>query len=164
MTNEKPRGAGSDKSSASSREDLDAIERASLPDEDAARDGNGAVEKAGSTAPTELKRVASNVLTKVASHMTTRSIVNPPPPPDGGLNAWTQVAMAWLVVFTTWGWVNSYGVSQNRAEPWRQPNDRIGNNSRLRWSILIALITVRYIVLRCVLTVFRLSKATTHSL
>ncbi|KAF2169192.1 hypothetical protein M409DRAFT_64940 [Zasmidium cellare ATCC 36951] len=61
----------------------------------------------------DLKRTASNVLSKVASRMTTRSIVNPPPPPDGGLKAWTQVAMGWLVICTTWGWINSYGAFQS---------------------------------------------------
>lgn len=61
----------------------------------------------------DLKRTASNALSRVASRLTTRSIVNPPPPPDGGVKAWTQVAMGWLVVFTTWGWVNSYGAFQS---------------------------------------------------
>lgn len=61
----------------------------------------------------DLKKVASNVLTKVASRLTTHSIVNPPPAPDGGVHAWTQVAMGWLVLFTTWGWVNSYGAFQS---------------------------------------------------
>ncbi|KAF2103579.1 MFS transporter, MCP family, solute carrier family 16, member 10 [Rhizodiscina lignyota] len=44
--------------------------------------------------------------------MTTRSIVNPGPPPDGGIKAWTQVAMGWIVIFTTWGYVNSFGAFQ----------------------------------------------------
>lgn len=34
------------------------------------------------------------------------------PPPDGGLRAWTQVAMAHLTICSTWGWVTSYGVFQ----------------------------------------------------
>ncbi|THX16390.1 MFS monocarboxylate transporter-like protein [Aureobasidium pullulans] len=34
------------------------------------------------------------------------------PAPDGGLKAWTQVAMAHLTIFSTWGWVTSYGVFQ----------------------------------------------------
>jgi len=33
-------------------------------------------------------------------------------PPDGGRNAWTQVAMAHLVSFNTWGYANSFGVFQ----------------------------------------------------
>ncbi|OQO06447.1 hypothetical protein B0A48_08230 [Cryoendolithus antarcticus] len=62
-----------------------------------------------------LKRTQSNksaVLARIASRITTRSIANPPPPPDGGLKAWTQVGCAWLVLFTTWGYVNSFGSFQ----------------------------------------------------
>lgn len=47
-----------------------------------------------------------------ASRVTTRSTVELPPPPDGGIKAWTQVAMGWLVLFTTWGYVNSFGSFQ----------------------------------------------------
>ncbi|KAL7619872.1 hypothetical protein AAE478_010418 [Parahypoxylon ruwenzoriense] len=60
----------------------------------------------------ELRRTTSNVLAHVASRITTRTWPEPPPPPDGGINAWTQVAMGWLVIFTTWGWVNSFGSFQ----------------------------------------------------
>lgn len=60
----------------------------------------------------ELRRTASNVLDRVASRITTRSIRDPPPPPDGGLNAWVQVAMGWLIIFVTWGYVNSFGSFQ----------------------------------------------------
>lgn len=35
-----------------------------------------------------------------------------PPPPDGGLKAWTQVACGWLAIFTTWGYLNSFGAFQ----------------------------------------------------
>ena len=35
------------------------------------------------------------------------------PPPDGGLLAWTQVIMAHLVTFNTWGYVTSFGVFQS---------------------------------------------------
>ncbi|CAK3746841.1 MFS general substrate transporter [Lecanosticta acicola] len=59
----------------------------------------------------DLKRTASNALSKIASKITTTSRVEPPP--DGGLKAWTQVAMGWLVIFITWGWVNSYGAFQS---------------------------------------------------
>lgn len=34
------------------------------------------------------------------------------PPPDGGFTAWLQVAMAHLVIFNTWGYINSFGVFQ----------------------------------------------------
>ncbi|KAI2603532.1 MFS general substrate transporter [Hypoxylon fragiforme] len=60
----------------------------------------------------EIRRTASNALSHVASRLTTRDWPEPPPPPDGGANAWLQVAMGWLVIFTTWGWVNSFGSFQ----------------------------------------------------
>ncbi|KAI1759524.1 MFS general substrate transporter [Hypoxylon sp. FL1150] len=60
----------------------------------------------------DIRRTTSNVLAQVASRMTTRTWQEPPPPPDGGMKAWTQVAMGWLVIFTTWGWVNSFGSFQ----------------------------------------------------
>ncbi|PYH95225.1 MFS monocarboxylate transporter [Aspergillus ellipticus CBS 707.79] len=34
------------------------------------------------------------------------------PPPDGGFKAWSQVALAHLVIFNTWGYINSFGVFQ----------------------------------------------------
>ena len=40
------------------------------------------------------------------------SYLDPGPPPDGGLAAWTQAAMAHLIVFNTWGYINSFGVFQ----------------------------------------------------
>ncbi|KAI9676812.1 MAG: hypothetical protein M1817_006651 [Caeruleum heppii] len=37
---------------------------------------------------------------------------DPGPPPDGGAVAWTQALMGHLVVFNTWGYINSFGVFQ----------------------------------------------------
>ncbi|KAF2113085.1 major facilitator superfamily domain-containing protein [Lophiotrema nucula] len=51
-------------------------------------------------------------LARVTSHLTSRSIINPGPPPDGGLQAWTQVFCAWLAIMNTWGFVNSFGAFQ----------------------------------------------------
>lgn len=34
------------------------------------------------------------------------------PPPDGGIQAWCQVALAHFVIFNTWGYINSFGVFQ----------------------------------------------------
>jgi MFS family permease len=49
----------------------------------------------------------------VISHKSTKSSwKDPGPPPDGGLVAWTQAIMAHLVVFNTWGYINSFGVFQ----------------------------------------------------
>ena len=52
------------------------------------------------------------VLTRIVSRTISRISVDPGPPPDGGLEAWTQAAMAHLVVFNTWGYINSFGVFQ----------------------------------------------------
>ena len=35
------------------------------------------------------------------------------PPPDGGLEAWTQVIMGHLVLFNSWGYLTSYGIFQS---------------------------------------------------
>ncbi|KAG9853003.1 MFS monocarboxylate transporter-like protein, partial [Aureobasidium melanogenum] len=51
-------------------------------------------------------------LANTFSHDPAVSIRSVEPAPDGGLRAWTQVAMAHLTVFSTWGWVTSYGVFQ----------------------------------------------------
>lgn len=97
----------SDKSD-STRDDQFEIEEASFHDPDEIQPK----QEPESRPSQDLKRVASNVLTKVASRLTQHSLV-PSPAPDGGVNAWTQVAMGWLVIFTTWGWVNSYGAFQS---------------------------------------------------
>ena len=39
-------------------------------------------------------------------------LADPGPPPDGGLVAWTQALVAHLVIFNTWGYINSFGVFQ----------------------------------------------------
>lgn len=51
-------------------------------------------------------------LANTFSHDPAVSIRSVEPAPDGGLRAWTQVAMAHLTVFSSWGWVTSYGVFQ----------------------------------------------------
>ena len=98
----KRHSAGSDASS----QDLDVIEQGHSYQEK--HDDSGPLDRHQSL---DLKRTASNVLSKVASRITTRSIVNEPPP-DGGVKAWTQVAMCWLVVLITWGWINSCKATQ----------------------------------------------------
>ncbi len=52
------------------------------------------------------------VLAKVLSRTTSRISIDPGPPPDGGITAWTQALMGHLIVFNTWGYINSYGVFQ----------------------------------------------------
>jgi hypothetical protein len=113
------KGAGGEesKSSASSQADLDDIERAStqgghreLYEEE--HESEHESEKPAPKASLELKRTASKASNALDRVFTTRSIVDPGPPPDGGLKAWIQVACGWLVIFSTWGWINSYGTFQ----------------------------------------------------
>ena len=66
-------------------------------------------DKEAHTTSLELTRTVSTALSRVTSRMTTRHIVDPGPPPDGGVKAWTQVACAWIVIVTTWGYLNSFG-------------------------------------------------------
>jgi MFS family permease len=38
--------------------------------------------------------------------------IEPGPPPDGGWTAWIQVLMTHIIIFNTWGYINSFGVFQ----------------------------------------------------
>ncbi|KAL8808770.1 MAG: hypothetical protein Q9200_004037 [Gallowayella weberi] len=49
------------------------------------------------------------VLTRIATRSSQPDLS---PPPDGGLQAWTQALMGHLIVFNTWGYIISYGVFQ----------------------------------------------------
>lgn len=57
----------------------------------------------------------SGVLEKVLIRTVSKVSDDPGPPPDGGLKAWTQALMGHLVVFNTWGYINSFGVFQVHA-------------------------------------------------
>lgn len=57
----------------------------------------------------EIRRV-SRVLSLVTSRSST---INPGPPPDGGLEAWTVVACGHLIITITWGLIGSWGVFQS---------------------------------------------------
>lgn len=56
-----------------------------------------------------------NALSNLAKTITARSnasVIDPGPPPDGGLKAWTQSFMGHFVVFNTWGMIATFGVFQ----------------------------------------------------
>ena len=53
--------------------------------------------------------ILEKVLSRTRSHS---SYVDPGPPPDGGLGAWTQVLCGHLLVCNTWGYISSFGVFQ----------------------------------------------------
>ena len=52
-------------------------------------------------------------LRTLSKTLSRNSTIDPGPPPDGGLQAWTQALMGHLVVFNTWGYINSFGVFQS---------------------------------------------------
>lgn len=54
------------------------------------------------TSHPELTRLHSNALSRIVSRLSTRDLDDPGPPPDGGLQAWTQVAMGFITCFCTW--------------------------------------------------------------
>ena len=61
----------------------------------------------------EKPEVPDGTLGKVISKVISRvSTIDVGPPPDGGLQAWTQTLMAHLTVFNTWGYISSFGVFQ----------------------------------------------------
>ena len=74
-------------------------------------DDAGEVE-VGEPDDTALGRIASTGAAP-ASRARSHSASNLPPPPDGGLQAWTQVGAGWLVIFATWGYLNSFGSFQS---------------------------------------------------
>jgi hypothetical protein len=45
---------------------------------------------------------ATSTLSRIASRLSTREDIDPGPPPDGGLIAWTQVAIGFTACFCTW--------------------------------------------------------------
>lgn len=75
------------------------------------RDAEKAAPGPGGGGDLELTRTVSTRLSRVASRITTRDLRDPGPPPDGGVKAWTQVAMAFALTSSTWGYVNSFGES-----------------------------------------------------
>ena len=52
-------------------------------------------------------------ITKTVTARSNASILDPGPPPDGGVKAWTQVAMGLLVITNTWGMISAFGVFQS---------------------------------------------------
>ena len=52
------------------------------------------------------------IISKVFRQTTTSLSVDEGPPPDGGLQAWTTCFMVYLIIFNTWGYMNTFGAFQ----------------------------------------------------
>ena len=81
-----------------------------------AQDEENNVASSGQPPFPDLQPTRSNLLERVGSRLSTFPVRDPGPPPDGGLKAWTQVAMAWLSIFNAWGYANSFGAFQTYYE------------------------------------------------
>lgn len=57
-------------------------------------------------------KVTSTKLSKILTARSNASVIDPGPPPDGGLKAWTQALMGHLVILNTWGMISSFSVFQ----------------------------------------------------
>ncbi|CAM1503666.1 Fc.00g012570.m01.CDS01 [Cosmosporella sp. VM-42] len=55
----------------------------------------------------------ASLVERVLSRVTSRSSVDPGPPPDGGWRAWNACLASHLVITNTWGWINSFGTFQS---------------------------------------------------
>lgn len=77
-------------------------------------------DEAGPEAPPDANHLAiehgetqPNVLTKTLSYVRTRdSAKDPGPAPDRGFKAWSHAVLVHLVIFNTWGYINSFGLFQ----------------------------------------------------
>lgn len=53
--------------------------------------------------------VDHGIIDRVLSRVSTKE---PGPPPNGGWNAWSMVLIGHLIIFNTWGYINSFGLFQ----------------------------------------------------
>lgn len=67
----------------------------------------------GPSPPDEDETALGRLATATSNLTRGRSNSVLPPPPDGGAQAWLQVLAGWLVIFSTWGWLNSFGAFQS---------------------------------------------------
>lgn len=98
-TGEKPAHTYSDAGTNSQREEREEGEIARIPTHRS---------RASSRRAKTIKQI-----TKTITARSNASIVDPGPPPDGGVKAWTQVAMGMLVITNTWGMISAFGVFQS---------------------------------------------------
>jgi len=71
----------------------------------------------------------TTTLSRTLSRVRTVDTLDPGPPPDGGVVAWTQAVLTHLVIFNTWGFINSFGLFQS----YYVDNMKIGTPSAVAW-------------------------------
>lgn len=84
-------------------------EQETIPQDDRTRDPHPDEPQVNSA---EVSSSQGGILRTISKTLSRTSTIDPDPPPDGGLKAWTQALMGHLVVFNTWGYINSFGVFQ----------------------------------------------------
>lgn len=103
----------------------------SVPERDIEHD---AVDAFGGDPLTTIKTAASknvrpSTLSRTISKVRTSDTLDPGPPPDGGVVAWTQAVLTHGVIFVTWGFINSFGLFQS----YYVDNMAIGSPSAVAW-------------------------------
>jgi MFS family permease len=96
-------------------EDPESLAAWPIPDDDELERAMSGQERGESVEAgiTHETKPGGNPLSRTISRRSaTSSRWDPGPAPDGGTTAWTQAAMAHLTIFSTWGWITSYGVFQ----------------------------------------------------
>lgn len=68
-------------------------------------------------------------LFRVLSKVRTADDFDPGPAPDGGFQAWLMAGLGHLVIFNTWGFINSFGVFQT----YYVETAKIGSDSDVAW-------------------------------
>jgi MFS family permease len=68
-------------------------------------------------------------ISRVLSHVRTSDTLPLTPPPDGGVRAWSTACLTSLVIFNTWGFVNSFGLFQT----YYVNVMHLGSNSAVSW-------------------------------
>ncbi|KAL9108395.1 MAG: hypothetical protein Q9227_006856 [Pyrenula ochraceoflavens] len=76
--------------------------------------GPDSLEKNIDDASVSAEATEPNALTRTLSRVRTKdSGVDPGPPPDRGVKAWGHAVLVHLVIFNTWGYINSFGLFQS---------------------------------------------------
>ncbi|KAK4925646.1 hypothetical protein LTR66_016389, partial [Elasticomyces elasticus] len=71
----------------------------------------------------------TTIHSRTLSKVRTRDDFDPGPAPDGGWHAWTQSVLVHLVIFNTWGFINSFGLFQS----YYTLTAHIGSPSAVSW-------------------------------